>query len=1156
MDQNGSVFTSRRADSTDSESLTGILESNAQLLATTNASSIIRHTLRFYGSIYLAIFLLFCYVRQKFPKLFNVRSWVEYEGLQCELAQTQTYGFFSWAWKVFQVDDDQLLLNCGMDALCFLRCLRLGTKLSLIGCANAIWLIPTFYTANGLENLANDKFVLMSAANLKPSSPRFAAVVAATYITVIASLYLLSQEYNWYIKYRHKMLSLRIPRNFAVYVAGIPESLRSNYALTDFFQRSQWKSSVLEATVAMNIPKLEGKVAKREVVVQKLEHAMAEERLKGKVKKHRTFEIKNATSNVKSVSQTVESVQAFQKQLDGLNKSISLEIGKVRNSNHRLRSNLAKQKFDSNILRGRALTPSSEELLQDHDIESRSERSDSSFSTTQETAHHQYLSELSMKSILESNPIMIDEIPEEDTHASEADTGMHTAEIVEPLCSFEELEECKSPVNESQCESPRRAMSSTGSLSEIDEDEDIVLEGSKEPDQNIDESGNLEVREEVAQPETLLPHPILQLFGMSELTDIDGSSRRLNVSSISGDIEAADPEDICEEVNITAPIQEDQDDQENPQISILLSGIAQPKEDETLLPTEKFEFHARNHIISEYHHNSGIRTSMESFKSNSASSIRSGKSDRSKRAGASVRQLQTSICKSIVNNVNVETVAGGVKKARDLGISSSKVVRDLGVKGTKTARDGTLKAAKMSKKVAEYGLKKAHHEISQNAAAVAPILRIGGEGAPRPAGFVTFKDHYTTQAALQMLQHPSSTSMLVEEAPAPYEIFWRNVGLPDKARRTGGLLSLVATVTLCLFWSFPVAFISSLTEVTSLKSKLPRLSEMIEKSPALEMILALMAPLLLLGVNELILPVILKWFAQWEGHISSPRLEASLFRKLAAFQIIQTFFISTISGSLTSELANMIDNPERIVQFLANSLPAQSSYFIQLVLASTFLFHGLELLRVVPLGYALVRRFVGPNLTAKERQRKWNFIYSLEDPPPFWHAETFSQIVLFYVVFFVYSTISPITSVFLLGCFIILESGYRYLFIHDFPTSPDSGGRIWAGFVAMIFTGILIGQLTLIGLLLLNEAFYSVPALVPLVIITVLFIIFVHPARMHVAQYLPAITCIELDKETSADHGMINDFDFLRDQYLQPALKQPLVFPEESSFTSRSQKDQ
>lgn len=305
--------------------------------------------------------------------------------------------------------------------------------------------------------------------------------------------------------------------------------------------------------------------------------------------------------------------------------------------------------------------------------------------------------------------------------------------------------------------------------------------------------------------------------------------------------------------------------------------------------------------------------------------------------------------------------------------------------------------------------------------------------------------------------------MLVEEAPSPDQIYWRNVGLPMNSKRTGGILALAATGTLCLFWSIPVAFISSLTEVNSLKETMPRLGSLMERMPALEHLIAVLAPLLLLGLNEGILPIILKYFSTWEGHISSPRLEASLFKKLAAFAIVQTFFVSTVSGSITSELANMIDQPENIALFLGNSLPAQSSYFIQIVFVFTFFIQGLELLRVVPLSYAFARRFVGPRLTEKERKRKWFFIHPLEDPPPFYLADFFAQIILFYVIFFVYSSTSPITCVFLFGCFLILECGYRYHFIHNFKNEADSGGRIWKGFINLLMSSVVIGQVSLIA---------------------------------------------------------------------------------------------
>jgi Calcium-dependent channel, 7TM region, putative phosphate len=83
--------------------------------------------------------------------------------------------------------------------------------------------------------------------------------------------------------------------------------------------------------------------------------------------------------------------------------------------------------------------------------------------------------------------------------------------------------------------------------------------------------------------------------------------------------------------------------------------------------------------------------------------------------------------------------------------------------------------------------------------------------------------------------------------------------MPHRARRTGSALSVAATATLCIFWSIPVAFISSLTEVNSLKKTLPGLGNFIEEHPWVEPIMALIAPLMLLLLNETVLPFILKY---------------------------------------------------------------------------------------------------------------------------------------------------------------------------------------------------------------------------------------------------------------------------------------------------------
>ena len=42
-----------------------------------NDSEVLRNTFMVYGSILLCIFLLFCFVRQNYPRPYKLRSWVE-----------------------------------------------------------------------------------------------------------------------------------------------------------------------------------------------------------------------------------------------------------------------------------------------------------------------------------------------------------------------------------------------------------------------------------------------------------------------------------------------------------------------------------------------------------------------------------------------------------------------------------------------------------------------------------------------------------------------------------------------------------------------------------------------------------------------------------------------------------------------------------------------------------------------------------------------------------------------------------------------------------------------------------------------------------------------------------------------------------------------
>jgi hypothetical protein len=140
-----------------------------------NDTQVIQETLQYFGGIYLVLTILFCWLRVKYPRLFNIRSWVP--GLECEIAKQSQYGYINWVWRVFDIDEEDILEQCGMDALCFIRILRIGRKLSLMGCFNALWLIPVYVTAEKSPETAylTDRLVISSTSNLPSQSTRFLA---------------------------------------------------------------------------------------------------------------------------------------------------------------------------------------------------------------------------------------------------------------------------------------------------------------------------------------------------------------------------------------------------------------------------------------------------------------------------------------------------------------------------------------------------------------------------------------------------------------------------------------------------------------------------------------------------------------------------------------------------------------------------------------------------------------------------------------------------------------------------------------------------------------------------------------------------------------------------------------------------------------------
>ena len=173
------------------------------------------------------------------------------------------------------------------------------------------------------------------------------------------------------------------------------------------------------------------------------------------------------------------------------------------------------------------------------------------------------------------------------------------------------------------------------------------------------------------------------------------------------------------------------------------------------------------------------------------------------------------------------------------------------------------------------------------------------DGTPRNAAFVTFNNLAATNSALQMTEERPFL-MDTDEVARPEDLYWGNIGLSHAKKQLGALLGLSLSVLLMLFWTVPVGFVATLSNLSALTEVFPTVGHYIETHPWLANLFAQLAPLFLVVVVAM-LPIILKLISLLEGHPSLTAVEASLFAKLSWFTV-RFVFMSMIPLVLARRL--------------------------------------------------------------------------------------------------------------------------------------------------------------------------------------------------------------------------------------------------------------
>ncbi|RHY02054.1 hypothetical protein DYB25_011931, partial [Aphanomyces astaci] len=282
----------------------------------------------------------------------------------------------------------------------------------------------------------------------------------------------------------------------------------------------------------------------------------------------------------------------------------------------------------------------------------------------------------------------------------------------------------------------------------------------------------------------------------------------------------------------------------------------------------------------------------------------------------------------------------------------------------------------------------------------------------RRSAFVTFSTLQATNTVQQVVQTATPHEMQIQEAPPAQDIVWANVGTYTYEQRdVFALVAIAATAALILFW-------------TSLLQQL--------------------SPLGLVVMNSLA-PLLLRVVACTEGHASHNAIEASVFSKVVAFQLVQTFFVASVAGSLSAiadKIQLIVQEPLQVIPMLGRSIPGQSTLFVSFILVQTGLGLVLQLLRVVPIVSGGVYWLFSPNLTRREQSAPWWGLTPATVSTRFDFTTTLAQLFLVFVLVLTFAPLAPVVSVAGGIFFVVADTVYRRQLLCVYVPTTHSTGMI------------------------------------------------------------------------------------------------------------------
>ncbi|KAI8062111.1 hypothetical protein BC940DRAFT_370479 [Gongronella butleri] len=361
--------------------------------------------------------------------------------------------------------------------------------------------------------------------------------------------------------------------------------------------------------------------------------------------------------------------------------------------------------------------------------------------------------------------------------------------------------------------------------------------------------------------------------------------------------------------------------------------------------------------------------------------------------------------------------------------------------------------------------------------------------------YVTFKEMASALLASQITISPIPFQCETHEAKEPRDILNDNIHIGKAQRLLRTTLVWVITVFLVLFWLIPIAFISSFTSVNTIIKYAPGLAPILSESPWIANLLQSIVPTLLVNIFMALLPIVFDGLGHLQGLRSRSAVAESTLSKYFFFLIFNVLLVFTVASTVWNTLLVLLKEPAQIAQLLATTLPKVAPFFVNYTIMQALLLKPLQLLLI---GDVIVRSFWIYVLAKTPRE-----ISAARAPNSFNYGAGYPAPLLIFVIVLEYSTISPIILVAGLVYFCITYLVCKYQFLYVYFRPYEAAGRLWMLVFPRIIAGMLLFQLTMIGLFILKGSLILGLMVIPLLVMTVIYKFSIDKAYRRTAKNLP-----------------------------------------------------